>query len=49
LRSLVTKAFTVRRVEALRHIQAIADTLLTRSTARTVDMLAALAHPLHRS
>src|SRR5262245_23245503 len=48
LRSLVTKAFTVRRVEALRpHIQVIADTLLDQiDGAKTVDMLAALAHPL---
>ena len=48
LRSLVTKAFTVRRVEALRpHIQAIADILLDRTNgARTIDVLAALAHPL---
>jgi len=48
LRSLVTKAFTVRRVEALRpHIQAIADALLDRiDGAKTIDVLAALAHPL---
>src|SRR5262249_45670140 len=48
LRSLVTKAFTVRRVEALRpHIQIIADTLLDRiDGAKTIDVLAALAHPL---
>ncbi len=49
LRSLVTKAFTVRRVEALRpHIQAIADTLLDRIDGgpKTFDVLAALAHPL---
>ena len=48
LRSLVTKAFTVRRVEALRpHIQGLADTLLDRiGGAKTIDVLAALAHPL---
>jgi cytochrome P450 len=48
LRSLVTKAFTVRRVEALRpHIQAIADALLDSiDGAKTIDVLAALAHPL---
>ncbi len=48
LRSLVTKAFTVRRVEALRpHIQVIADRLLERiDGAKTIDVLAALAHPL---
>jgi len=45
---LVTKAFTVRRVEALRpHIQVIADMLLDRiDGAKTIDVLAALAHPL---
>ncbi len=48
LRSLVTKAFTVRRVEALRpHIHAIADMLLDRiDGAKIIDVLAALAHPL---
>src|SRR5262249_29103254 len=48
LRSLVTKAFTVRRVDALRpHIQALADTLLDQiGGAKTIDVLAALAHPL---
>ena len=48
LRSLVTKAFTVRRVEALRpYVQGIADTLLDRvQGAKTIDVLAALAHPL---
>jgi cytochrome P450 len=48
LRSLVTKAFTVRRVEALRpHIQAIAETLLDQTDgAATIDVLATLAHPL---
>lgn len=48
LRSLATKAFTARRVEALRpHIQAIADTLLDRvDGAKTIDVLEALAHPL---
>jgi hypothetical protein len=48
LRSLVTKAFTVRRVEAMRpHIQALTDTLLEaiRETP-PVDIIAALAHPL---
>jgi len=48
LRSLVTKAFTMRRVEAMRpHVQAIADVLLDRVVgARTIDVLAVLAHPL---
>jgi cytochrome P450 len=48
IRSLVTKAFTVRRVEALRpRIQAIADMLLdTIDGAKTIDVLATLAHPL---
>ncbi len=48
LRSLVTTAFTVRRVELLRpHIQAIADMLLDRvDGANTIDVLAAVAHPL---
>ena len=42
LRSLVTKAFTLRRVEALRpHIQAIADMLLDRiAGAKTIDVVA---------
>jgi cytochrome P450 len=48
LRSLVTKAFTVRRVEALRaRIQEIADDLLDRTDgAKTIDVIASLAHPL---
>jgi len=48
LRSLVTKAFTARRVEALRpRIQAIADALMDRiDGAKTIDVLACLAHPL---
>ena len=48
LRSLVTKAFTVKRVESMRpHIQAIADELLDRVRARRqIDVLEALAHPL---
>ena len=48
LRSLVTRAFTARRVEAMRpHIQAIADKLLDAvGNARRMDVIAALAHPL---
>jgi hypothetical protein len=48
LRSLLTKAFTVRRVEALRpHIQVIADNLLDRiDGTKTFDVLGVLAHPL---
>ncbi len=48
LRSLVTKAFTARRVEALRpHIQAIVDGLLDAvSGAGQMDVIARLAHPL---
>ena len=48
LRSLATKAFTVRRVEALRpYIQTLADKLLDGvDGGRTIDVLAAIAHPL---
>jgi len=48
LRSLVTRAFTMRRVEAMRpRIQVIADELLRRSDGmREMDVIAELAHPL---
>jgi cytochrome P450 len=48
LRSLVTRAFTVRRVESMRpHIQALTDALLdTTGTAQQMDVIATLAHPL---
>jgi hypothetical protein len=48
LRSLVTRAFTVRRVESMRpHIQALADALLDAAgDTDPIDVLAALAHPL---
>jgi cytochrome P450 len=48
LRSLVTKGFTARRVEALRpHIQKIADALLDSVRGmREFDLVEALAHPL---
>ena len=48
LRSLVTKAFTARRVEALRpNIQNITDTLLDGvGGAREFDLIETLAHPL---
>jgi cytochrome P450 len=47
LRSLVTRAFTARRVEAMRpHIQALADTLLAAVDGTCMDVIAALAHPL---
>ena len=48
LRSLVTKAFTARRVEALRpNIQTIADALLNAvEGAREFDLIETLAHPL---
>lgn len=48
LRTLVTKAFTVRRVEAMRpQIQTLADQLLdTAEDTHRLDMIAALAHPL---
>jgi hypothetical protein len=48
LRTLVTKAFTVRRVEAMRpYIQAIADRLLDAvDTTHKMDVVADLAHPL---
>jgi cytochrome P450 len=48
LRSLVTKSFTARRVEALRpHIQKIANALLeSMEEMREFDVIEALAHPL---
>src|SRR5215831_4253425 len=48
LRSLLTKAFTARRVEAMRpHMQAIADRLLDVVTGMPqMDVIDALAHPL---
>jgi len=48
LRALVTRAFTVRRVESMRsHIQAIADRLLDGvGGAERMDVIADLAHPL---
>lgn len=48
LRSLVTKAFTARRVEALRpRIQAIAEDLLRPADGRgEIDIVETLAHPL---
>jgi cytochrome P450 len=48
LRSLVTKAFTARRIEALKpRIQKIADDLLTAvEGVREFDVLEVLAHPL---
>jgi pimeloyl-[acyl-carrier protein] synthase len=48
LRSLVTRAFSVRRVESMRpHIQAIADHLLDAvAGADQIDIVADVAHPL---
>jgi cytochrome P450 len=48
LRSLVTRAFTARRVESMRpHIQAIADHLLDAvADAEPIDIVADVAHPL---